>query len=77
MANVYWIKGRSENIQKNVISKIDALLSLEEMARLVSPDESLAIKTNLSEMGYSHYLPGAATRRFWKSHFFGYYRNGL
>jgi uncharacterized Fe-S center protein len=57
MANVYWIKGRSENIQKNIISKIDALLHLEEMARLVVPDESLAIKINLSELGYGYYLP--------------------
>lgn len=57
MANVYWIKGRSENIQKNMISKIDTLLSLKEMSRLVTQDESLAIKMNLSEMGYCHYLP--------------------
>lgn len=57
MANVYWIKGRSENIRKNAVSKIDALLGLEELARLVKPDESLAIKINLSELGYTHYLP--------------------
>jgi uncharacterized Fe-S center protein len=57
MANVYWIKARSENIQKNIVSKIDALLGLPELARLVIPDESLAIKFNLSELGYGHYLP--------------------
>ena len=57
MANVYWIKGRSENLLKNSVSKIDALLGLEELARLVKPDESLAIKINLSELGYTHYLP--------------------
>ena len=57
MANVYWIKGRSENIKMNIVSKLDALLGLQEMARLVIPDESLAIKINLSEFGYGHYLP--------------------
>ena len=57
MANVYWIKGRSENLHKNAVSKIDALLGLEELARLIKPDESLAIKINLSELGYTHYLP--------------------
>jgi uncharacterized Fe-S center protein len=39
------------------VAKIDALLNLEEMTRLVVPDESLAIKINLSEIGYNHYLP--------------------
>jgi uncharacterized Fe-S center protein len=57
MANVYWIKGRSENIKTNIVSKLDALLGLPELARLVIPDESLAIKINLSELGYGHYLP--------------------
>lgn len=57
MANVYWIKGRSESIRNNIISKIDDLLNLKELARLVEPDESLAIKINLSEIGYNHYLP--------------------
>jgi uncharacterized protein len=57
MSNVYWIKGRSESVSKNIITKIDALMNLEEMARLVVPDESLAIKINLSEIGYNHYLP--------------------
>ena len=57
MSNVYWIKGRCESVRKNIISKIDALMNLDEMAKLVVPDESLAIKINLSEIGYSHYLP--------------------
>ncbi len=57
MANVYWIKGRTENILKNSISKIDALLRLKELARLIEPEVSLAIKINLSELGYSHHLP--------------------
>jgi hypothetical protein len=57
MANVYWIKGRSESLRKNAVSKIDALLNLKELARLVNPDESLAIKINLSELGYGHALP--------------------
>ncbi|MBI5250588.1 MAG: DUF362 domain-containing protein [Desulfomonile tiedjei] len=57
MAKVYWIKGRSAGIHQSIISKISGLLSLEELARLVVPEESLALKINLSEMGYSHYLP--------------------
>jgi len=57
MANVYWMKGRSANIYGSLVSKIDALLSLDEMAALVVPDESFALKINLSEVGYSHCLP--------------------
>lgn len=57
MANVYWIKGRSEHIKNNLVSRIDALLQLEELAGLMVPDTSLAVKFNLSEIGYSHYLP--------------------
>jgi len=57
MANVYWIKGRSTHIQNSLISNIDALFRLEELATLVEPDVSLAIKFNLSEIGYGHYLP--------------------
>jgi uncharacterized protein len=57
MANVYWIKGRSEGIQKNLVSNIDALFRLKELADVVRPEVSLAIKFNLSEMGYGHYLP--------------------
>ena len=56
MSKVYWIKGRSRNAQRNILSKIDSLLGLEEMARLVVEEESLAIKINLSELGYEHYL---------------------
>jgi uncharacterized protein len=57
MGTVYWIKGRSENIRKNLISKIDKLMRLETLAALMVPDTSLAIKFNLSEVGYGHYLP--------------------
>ncbi len=57
MATVYWIKGRSAGIYQSIISKIAGLLSLEGLAKLVTPEESLALKINLSEMGYSHYLP--------------------
>ncbi len=57
MAKVYWIKGRSRGVHESIVSKITALLSLEEMGRLVVPDESLAIKINVSEIGYAHYLP--------------------
>jgi uncharacterized protein len=57
MATVYRIKGRCENIRKNLISKIDTLMRLEELSRLMSPETSLAIKFNLSEVGYGHYLP--------------------
>ena len=57
MATVYWIKGRSENIRKNLIAKIDTLMRLEELAGLMVPETSLAIKFNLSEIGYGYYLP--------------------
>jgi len=57
MANVYWIKGRSQGVHQSAVSKIAALLELPEFARLLVPDESLALKINLSEVGYSHYLP--------------------
>jgi uncharacterized protein len=57
MANVYWIKGRTEDIRKNLISQLDRLLQLEEVKKLIVPNASLAIKFNLSEIGYSHYLP--------------------
>ena len=57
MAKVYWIKGRCENIRKNIVSRLDALIGLEEMTELMVPESSLAIKFNLSEIGYGHYLP--------------------
>jgi hypothetical protein len=57
MANVYWFKGRSDNIRNNLISKLDTLIGLEEVSDLMIPDTSLAIKFNLSEIGYGHYLP--------------------
>jgi uncharacterized Fe-S center protein len=57
MANVYWIKGRCETVQKNLVSQIDALFRLDELAAVIKPEASLAIKFNLSEMGYSQYLP--------------------
>ena len=57
MANVYWIKGRSQNIRKNILSKIETLMHLKEWSELMVPETSLAIKFNLSEIGYSHYLP--------------------
>jgi uncharacterized Fe-S center protein len=56
MSKVYWIKGRSVSIYKDIVSKIDVLLGLDEMARLVVEGESLAIKINMSELGYEHYL---------------------
>lgn len=57
MARVYWLKGRQKNIFQNLIARIDALLQLEELAALIIPDHSLAIKINLSELGYPYYLP--------------------
>lgn len=57
MANVYWIKGRSAGIFQSIVSKMDAVLNMEEMARLVVSEESVALKINLSEIGYAHYLP--------------------
>lgn len=56
MANVYWIKGRAKNVQKNLISNMNSLFRLDELAGLMMPDISLAIKFNLSEIGYAHYL---------------------
>lgn len=57
MTDVFWIKGRAETIRRNLLSKIDLLMSLEPMSRILEPDTSLAIKFNLSEVGFSHYLP--------------------
>jgi uncharacterized Fe-S center protein len=57
MAKVYWLKGRTRSLDQNIVAKIDILLGLEEMARLIGPDQSVAIKINLSELGYAHYLP--------------------
>jgi uncharacterized Fe-S center protein len=57
MATVYWIKGRCENIRKNLIAKIDTLVTVAELSELMVPETSLAIKFNLSEVGYGHYLP--------------------
>ena len=56
---VYWIKGRSENIRKNLVSRIDRLMRLEALSSLMIPDTSLAIKFNLSEIGYGHYSAAA------------------
>jgi uncharacterized Fe-S center protein len=57
MANVYWLKGRAKDIQSNLVAKIQTLANLPEMARLAGQDVSMAIKFNLSELGYSYYLP--------------------
>jgi uncharacterized Fe-S center protein len=57
MSKVYWIKGRSTGIHQSIIAKMEGLLAIDELARLVAPEESLAIKINLSELGYAHYLP--------------------
>jgi uncharacterized protein len=57
MAKVYWLKGRSPNYYQSIIAKIDTLFNLEEMTRLVAPERSIALKMNLSEIGYAHYLP--------------------
>lgn len=57
MSKVYWIKGRSAGIFQSLIAKMEALVRIEEMARLVEPEMSLALKINLSELGYAHYLP--------------------
>ncbi len=57
MSRVYWIKGRSTDFRKSITSKISTLLSLEEMAEVVVPNQSLAIKVNISELGYGHSLP--------------------
>ena len=57
MTQVYWIKGRSKTIQGNIVSRVNAILGLEPMAKLIEPDTGMAIKINLSEIGYYHSLP--------------------
>ncbi len=57
MSNVYWIKGRSAGIYQSIIAKMTGLLGTDELAKLMVPGESLAIKMNMSELGYAHYLP--------------------
>lgn len=57
MANVYWLRGRTKDIQSNLIAKIHNLTGLPEMARLTGEDVSMALKFNLSELGYPYYLP--------------------
>jgi uncharacterized Fe-S center protein len=56
MAKVYWIKGRCANLFESAVAKSDAILNMPEMARLLAPEKSLAIKINMTELGYSHYL---------------------
>jgi uncharacterized protein len=56
MSKIYWIKGRTGSAQKNIVSKMDALLRLDGLSRLVVEEGSLAIKINISELGYGHYL---------------------
>ncbi len=60
MSRVYWIKGRSTDYRKSITSKIATILSLAEMAGVVVPNQSLAIKVNVSELGYGHSLPPIA-----------------
>jgi uncharacterized protein len=57
MGNVYWIKGRSQNIHRSIMADIDALFRLNEFSATIHPDATVAIKFNFSEMGYGHYLP--------------------
>jgi len=57
MNRVYWIKGRSQNVYRNITSKVEALLSLDEMAETVEPDRTLAIKVNIGELGHGHNIP--------------------
>ena len=66
MTRVYWIKGRSTNLYKSITSKIDVILSMPEMAEVVAPDRSLAIKVNVSELGYGHSLPPVAVTTFFE-----------
>ncbi len=56
MSKVYWIKGRSANVFQNAVAKVNAILGLPEMAAGIEPEKSIAVKFNLSEMGYSHYV---------------------
>ncbi|SPF50526.1 putative Uncharacterized Fe-S center protein [Syntrophobacter sp. SbD1] len=66
MSRVYWIKGRSTNIQKSITSKVATILSFEELAKVVVPNQSLALKVNVSELGYGHSLPPIAVNTFFE-----------
>ncbi len=57
MSKVYWIKSRSFNVHQSAVSRINTILGLPELAASIEPDKSVAIKFNLSETGYSHYVP--------------------
>lgn len=57
MSKVYWIKGRATGALRSIITKMDALLSLEGLSKLIEEELSLAFKINFSELGYYHYLP--------------------
>jgi uncharacterized Fe-S center protein len=57
MSRVYWIKGRSTDFRKSITSKISTILNLDELVEVVVPNQSLAIKINVSELGYGHSLP--------------------
>lgn len=66
MSKVYWIKGRSPNIYRNISARVDAVLDIEELSRLILENHSLAIKINLSELGSDHYLPPIVTTAFFE-----------
>jgi uncharacterized Fe-S center protein len=66
MSKVYWINSRSPNLYQSITAKIDAILGLEEMAEVVVPDRSLAIKINISELGYGHAMPPVVVTTFFE-----------
>ena len=57
VSKVYWLKGRSSAISQSILAKIELLFNLEEFNRLIIPDMGMAIKINMSEIGYHHYIP--------------------
>ena len=57
LPKLYWMKGRCRNVNENAFSKVERLVHLEELDRIVSAQKEIAIKINLSEMGNDHYLP--------------------
>jgi len=57
LPSVYWIKGRSLSSDQSALSHMERIFGLEEMAKLMSQGKITALKINLSELGYDHYLP--------------------
>ncbi len=66
MSRVYWIKGRSKDFRKSITSRVATILGLDEMAEVVVPNRSLAIKVNVSELGYGYSLAPVVVNSFFE-----------